>query len=460
MQTLSKESYRNIQYVIQGQNYANIYARLVLELPKTDSDLFAKILDRGDRAEWVADDDRTYLPYASASPEEKELIAICLEEKKQTVQKKLQNLTYSSDLLTIPSTEQIFFCRDNMGNVSVKLTQWGFKLPKDKGDIDVISVLIAKERTLVQCQVNVIVRFSDGLPAAQESFNHKLFGTVIPVPFKTNEEGRFYLGNLIVGKPFAISDSRGNEKEFMVDRSIELYEVEFPLYTNYDITVNNQEGTPCANFNISVNGQPMTTDEQGKLHFEDILLTPQLTVEVAHEETSHKEIYTLARDPEKNHFKFVYSEKFFSSLDVVVRYEDGEGLPHFRLKVGMDEHETDEYGHLHLEGIEAGTNLRVADAIDSNHYVDVELQRGENSAEIVLERPEEKQMRIRIVDKNGNPVPNQVVKLNCKSGDYEGTTDVDGNLFFPATYFANGEKVKITCPVIGRRMKLKMLKNK
>ena len=169
MQTLSKESFSKIQYVIQGQNYANIYARLVLELPESDSSLFAKILLRGDGAEWVADDDRAYLPFASASPEEKELVAIFLEDKKQAVLKKLHGLSYSSDLLTIPSTDQIFFCRDELGNLSVKLTQWGFKLPKDKGDIDVISVLIAKERTIVQCPVNVIVRYSDGLPAAQES---------------------------------------------------------------------------------------------------------------------------------------------------------------------------------------------------------------------------------------------------------------------------------------------------
>ena len=459
MQTLSKESYSKIQYVIQGQNYANIYARLTLELPKADSALFSKILDRGDHAEWVADDDCVYQPFKSASPEEQELIAIYLEEKKQNLLKKLSKLSYSSELLTIPSTDQIFFCHDNKGNMSVKLTQWGFKLPKDKDDIDVISVLIAKERTLVQCKVNVIVCYSDGLPAAQESFNQTLFGSVIPVPFKTNEEGRYFLGNLIIGKPFAISDAHGNEKTFTVDPAIELYEVEFPFYTNYDITVNNQEGTPCANFNISVNGQPMTTDEEGKLRFNQILLTPKLTVEVVHEETSHKEVYTLARNPEDNHFKFVYSEKFFSSLDVQVRYEDGEGLPHFRLKVGADEHETDEYGHLHLEGIEAGNTVRVADAAECNHYVDVELQRGENSAEIILQRPPEKQVRIHLEDKKGNPVQNQVVKLHCKSGDYEGTTDVDGNLFLPAAHFADGEKVKITCPVTGRRMKLKILKN-
>lgn len=457
MQTLSKESFSKIQYVIQGQNYANIYARLVLELPESDSSLFAKILLRGDGAEWVADDDRAYLPFASASPEEKELVAIFLEDKKQAVLKKLHGLSYSSDLLTIPSTDQIFFCRDELGNLSVKLTQWGFKLPKDKGDIDVISALIAKPRTLVQSQVNVFIRYSDGLPAAKEPFSLQLFGST--VPFKTNEEGYFNLGRLINGKPFAISDAHGNEKTFTVDPSIELYEVEFPVYTTYDITVNNQEGTPCANFNLFVDGKPMTTDDEGKLYFDDVLLTPKLTVEAAHEETSHKEIYTLARDPEQNHFKFQYSEKFFSSLDVQVRYEDGEGLPHFRVKVGMDEHETDEYGHLHLEGIEAGTTVRVADAAECNHYVDVELQRGENLAEIVLERPVEKQIRVHLEDKKGNPIQNQVVKLHCKSGDYEGTTDVDGNLFFPASHFEDGEKVKVTCPVIGKRMKLKMLKN-
>lgn len=457
MQILSKESFTKIQYVIQGQNYANIYARLVLELPESDSSLFAKILLRGDGAEWVADDDRTYLPFASASPEEKELIAICLEDKKQAVLKKLHSLTYSSDLLTIPTTDQIFFSCDDFGNVSVKLTQWGFKLPKDKDNIDVISALIAKPRTLVQSQVNVLVRYSDGLPAGNEPFKLQLFGST--VPFRTNQEGRFNLGKLINGKPFAITDNRGNEQSFTVNPAIELYEVEFPVYTTYDITVNNQEGTPCANFNLSVDGKPMTTDDEGKLYFDDVLLTPKLTVEAAHEETSHKETYTLARDPEQNHFKFQYSEKFFSSLDVQVRYEDGEGLPLFRVKVGMDEHETDEYGHLHLEGIEAGTTVRVADAAECNHYVDVELQRGENLAEIVLERPVEKQIRVHLEDKKGNPIQNQVVKLNCKSGDYEGSTDVDGNLFFPASHFEDGEKVKVTCPVIGKRMKLKMLKN-
>lgn len=449
MKTLSKESFAKIQYVIQNQNYANIYARLVLELPSVDSALFSKILLRGDGAEWVVEDNRDYQPFSAATAEERELIAISLEERKASVLKKLGGLPFAKDLLTIPSENQIFFSKDNMGNVSVTLTQWGFKLPRSKDDIDIISALIAKPRVLVQSQVNVIVRYSDGLPAGNESFDLQLFGST--VPFKTNEDGRFNLGRLINGKPFAISDHKGNEKSFTVDPSIELYEVEFPIYTSYNIVVCNQEDTPCANFTLIVDGNPMTTDEKGFIKSDEFVLTPKMVVEAVHEETTHKETYTLARDPEENHFKFVYSEKFYSTLDVQVRYPDGEGLPKYRVKVGDEEHEADEYGHLHLEGLEADTIIRVADASDCVNYVDVELQRGDNATELIIKRPEVKMVRIHLQDKEGNPIRDLPIKLQRKKAeDLVGTTDADGNVLFPAELFADGQKIKLSCSYKGR----------
>ncbi len=449
MKTLSKESFNKIQYVIQNQNYANIYARLVLELPTVDSTLFSKILLRGDGAEWVVEDNKEYHPFSVATAEEKELIAISLEERKESVLRKLGGMPFAKDLLTIPSENQIFFSKDNMGNVSVTLTQWGFKLPRSKDDIDIISALIAKPRVLVQSQVNVIVCYSDGLPASNESFDLQLFGSM--VPFKTNEDGRFNLGRLINGKSFAISDHKGNEKSFTVDPSIELYEVEFPIYTSYNIMVSNQEDTPCANFTLVVDGNPMTTDEKGLIKSDEFVLTPKMVVVAVHEETSHKETYTLARDPEENHFKFVYSEKFYSTLDVQVRYPDGEGLPKFRVKVGNDEYEADEYGHLHLEGFEADTTIRVADAFDCANYVDVELQRGDNATELIIKRPEVKMVRIHLQDKEGNPLRDLPLKLQRKkTEDLEGTTDADGNVFFPAELFADGQKIKLSCSYKGR----------
>lgn len=449
MRTLSKESFSKIQYVIQNQNYANIYARLVLELPPVDSALFTKILLRGDGAEWVVEDDKDYRPFSSASPEERELIAICLEERKASVLKKLAALSFSKELLTIPSKDQIFFCNDGLGNVSVALTQWGFREPRSKDDIDVISALIAKPRVLVQSQVNVIVRYSDGLPASNESFDLQLFGST--VPFKTNEDGRFNLGRLINGKPFTICDHKGNEKSFTVSPTIDLYEVEFPVYTSYDILVVNQEGTSCANFPLVVDGKPLTTDDDGCIKSEEFEMTPNMAVVAAHEETTHKESYMLARDPEENHFKFVYTEKFYSSLDIQVRYPDGEGLPKFVVKVGMEEHETDEYGHLHLEGLDADTTIRVADASDCVNYVDVELQRGDNAAELIINRPEVKMVRIHMEDRKGNPLQDLPIKLHRKKlEDLEGTTDAEGNVFFPAELFAEGQKVRLTCSYKGR----------
>lgn len=449
MKTLSKESFSKIQYVIPNQNYANIYARLVLELPPADSALFTKILLRGDGAEWVVEDDKDYRPFASASAEEKELVAICLEERKESVLNKLSSLSFAKELLTVPSQDQIFFTNDGLGNVSVTLTQWGFREPRSKDDIDVISALIAKPRVLVQSQVNVLVRYSDGLPAGNESFDLQLFGSTIP--FKTDEEGRFNLGRLINGKPFTIADHKGNEKSFTVDPAIALYEVEFPLYTSYDIMVNNQEGAPCVNLPLVVDGKPLTTDGEGRIKSGEFELKPGMTVEVAHEETSHKEVYTLARDPEENHFKFVYTEKFYSSLDIQVRYPDGEGLPRFLVKVGMDEHETDEYGHLHLEGLDAETTIRVADAADCVNYVDVELQRGENAVELIVQRPEVKKVRIHLEDRKGNPLQDLPIKLHRKNAeDLEGTTDADGNVFFPAELFEAGQKVQLTCSYKGR----------
>lgn len=449
MNTLSRESFSKILYVIPNQNYANIYARLVLELPPVDSALFSKILMRGDGAEWVDEEGLNYMPYASASDEEKELIAIYIEDRKNSILKKLSGMEFANDLFTIPSTDQIFFCKDSTGNVKVKLVQWGFRLPRNRDNIDVISALLAKPRSMVQSAVNIVVRYTDGTPASEESFNLKLFGST--VPFKTDAEGQFFLGQIINGKTFAVADNKGHEKSFVVDPAVKLYEVELPAYTSYDILVTNQEGTPCQKFPLVVNGRPMTTDNEGRIVSEEFEMTPKMTVEVIHEETTHKETYTLARDPESNHFKFIYSEKFFSSLEVIVHYPDGEGLPNYRLVVADNEYETDEYGHLHLDSLEAGTSIRVADASNANNSVELELQKGDNTAELIVARPEVKMVRIHMEDKDGNPLKDLPIKLQRKKmEDLEGVTNAEGNAFFPVELFADGQKIKIVCSYKGR----------
>lgn len=455
MNTLSRESFSKILYVIPNQNYANIYARLLLELPPVDSALFSKILLRGDGAEWVDEEGLGYMPFSVASDKEKEQIAIFIEDRKNSILKKLSGMEFANDLFTIPSTEQIFFCKDVSGNVKVKLAQWGFKLPRNRDGIDVISALLAQPRSLVQSPVEIAVCYTDGIPAGNESFSLKLFGST--VPFVTDENGHFFLGQIINGKSFTVVDGKGNEKSFVVDPSVKLYEVELPVYTSYEIVVQNQEGTPCQKFPLVVNGRPMVTDNEGRVVSDEFKMTPKMTVEVVHEETTHKETYSLARNPEDNHFRFVYSEKFFSSLEVVVHYPDGEGLANYRLVVGSEEHVTDEYGHLRMDGLEAGSQIRVADASDVNNHIEMELKKGNNTAELIVARKEVKMMRIHMEDKDGNPLPNLPIKLQRKKLEaLEGVTDAQGNALFPAELFTNGQKIKIICSYKGR-FKLKKL---
>ena len=67
-------------------------------------------------------------------------------------------------------------------------------------------------------------------------------------------------------------------------------------------------------------------------------------------------------------------------------------------------------------------------------------------------------MKIRLIDKDGKPMQNLPIKLQrANAEDLEGCTDADGNAFFPASLFNDGEMVKLVCTAKGR-MKLTMLK--
>lgn len=72
--------------------------------------------------------------------------------------------------------------------------------------------------------------------------------------------------------------------------------------------------------------------------------------------------------------------------------------------------------------------------------------------------PPTKMIKIRLFDKDGKPMQNLPIKLQrANAEDLEGCTDADGNAYFPASLFTDGEMVKLVCTAKGR-MKLTMLK--
>lgn len=300
MKELSKQSLTEIRHLIQGQNYANIYARLQQFLPTEMWSLFARVQLIGNTAIWYGDDDMEYQMYSNATPEEKEEIAYCLEKQKNDITLLLEGkMDFVNELFHIPSREQIFWSRNSAGNISVKLTQWGFCSKFVGDDVDIIDIIVNEPRILTQTDVILHIDYSDGLPAGEIDYRLLLFnGSKIK---HTDAEGNSHIGQLFHGKPFAVEDPQtGQHVDFLVDRERTVYSTVFDCYTSYRVEMKNQFGESKPEYTINIDGNPVVTDKDGVYMSDKVLLMPEMSVTVKYEEM--ETAYSLARDPKENVF--------------------------------------------------------------------------------------------------------------------------------------------------------------
>lgn len=298
MKEISSQSFMKIHDVIHGQNYVNIKARLNQLLPLQYANMFAAVVMTGNMGSWYGEDNVKYYRYSDATSIEKEEIAAILEEGKSYVCSELHTvMPYVNQLFTIPSKEEIFWYKDDSGNINVMLTQWGFE-PRYTGQkVDIIDMLISEPRTLSQQEVTIHVDYSDGAPASGSEFMLYLFNNMKAI--KTDEKGDFYLGRLFPGKEFSVSTLDGEEKQaFTVAQGAE-YKCVFSLRTKYVIKVENEEGTPVANEKLIVEGLEAVTDKDGKYE-EEVRLYEGSVIEV---KCRNQELeFNLSRNPEENVF--------------------------------------------------------------------------------------------------------------------------------------------------------------
>ena len=300
MKELSKQSLAEIRHLIQGQNYANIYARLQQFLPMEAWSLFARVQLIGNSAIWYGEDGVDYHMYSNATAEEKEEIAYCLEKQKEEISHLLEGkMEFVNELFRIPSRDQIFWWRNGDGNISVVLTQWGFCNKAVGDDVDIIDIMVNEPRVLSQTDVTVHVDYSDGLPAGDIDYRLLLFnGSKIK---HTDEEGNSHIGQLFHGKPFAVEDPQtGQHVDFLVDRERTVYSTVFDCYTSYRVEVKNQFGESKPEYTISIDGKPVVTDKDGVYMSDKVLLMPEMSVAVKYEEV--ETAHSLARDPKENVF--------------------------------------------------------------------------------------------------------------------------------------------------------------
>lgn len=440
MNILSQESFESIDYLIQNQSYENIVARMEVDLGPEDAHFFSRFRQEGSRGIWYTERPDTYKSFKDASPQEQELIAIEMEERKNNITQKMQaKMPYIQSLFTIPSENQIFFRTDENGNVRVALGQWGFKARGEAGDIDVIGAIIARPRTLTQTDVWIKVVYSDELPAANADLNLHLFNALNEREFRTDAEGEFHLGKLINGKDFSVNDGHGHKEHFVVTAGQNMYVFNLPFYTNYEVVVQNQEGTRKPDYTLLLDDIEYVTDEKGTILVDNVLLTPDKQI-VVRNHAGESKAFSLGRSD--NHFLFEVVDRFVSNLIVKVRFDSGEPIADRRVSVTSTEYMTDGEGMFMIQDLEPGSVVHVQDLVEPSVFADKELGRGDNVVELIIAKPKPPMVRVRVFNVSGEPIRNTTLRFETKSGPLEAVTDQDGAVFFPKELFTNKEKIK------------------
>ena len=304
MKEISRQSLLKIHDVIHGQNYVNIKARLNQLLPDEYAKAFAGIKLFSTDGVWYGDDSVTYHPYGEANPWEREEIAIWLEECKEIVCSTLSTaMPYVYSLFSIPSKDQIFWYRNEKGNVQVILAQWGFESKSNDSKVDVIGMLISAPRTILQQNVIVHIDYSDGSTASNIPFKLFLFNNIKEV--QTDENGDFHLGKLFANKTFSIENIEGTNHFDYTAVQDGSYSAIFDWYTKYSIIVENQDNLPIPNFDIVVDGVTAKTNDDG-LHEKKIKLLANTAITVKVRDTQNT--FTLQQEAEKNVFRIIINE--------------------------------------------------------------------------------------------------------------------------------------------------------
>ena len=449
MKVISSQSFTNVTPLVQqGNSYVNIHGRLRQNLSPEESEMFAHIQMETNSAKWLVADDLPVRPYSDANSLEKEEIAICLEEKKASILGKLsQEMNYVAKLFQIPSEKELFWYRDIDGKIHVILAQWGFVLNNRAKDVNIIDFILVQPRVLTQTEVTLHVDYSDGRPADNASFKLTLLNNCKEI--KTDENGEFYIGNLYAGKMFSVANEGGEKKEFTVEKDIPKYNATFDIKTGYTIRVLNQEKQAKANFNILINGQTYSTDEEGVVTINDVVLTPEMSIDVSCSEAP-KCSYQLNRNPQENDFVYKVDDPVTAYAIKVMNQHEGL-KPHFPVLINGQERVTDASGNITSEDMlyvpESKITVTLPDKSNPQVF-EISINREENNYIYKIEEKEEQIpeaiTKIRILGYNGMPLPNLVVNVDTKNGNkLTSTTDQDGYVSFLSSNFTDGEKPKI-----------------
>ena len=460
MKLLSQSKHTDLVYLIKDSHYQWLYSRITQILDARDASFFSSIEMRQSDARWYATGENDYVSFDKASDDDKDQAIDELEYLRSEIKRKFETdpqlSTYKDNLLIIPNENCIFLYKDNKGQTKVILTQWGCKNPRSKMDFNPIGKIVNTPRPN-RTKVEVLVKWSDGEMAANKTF--WFFNQYQGRQVSTDKESRIYLGVLKNGIQFTIADTNdrsGFEETLEVIPDQNLYTIVFPYFTSAEVMVINQLDQPVTDCEIkAVHNEEENvykSDENGKFNISKILYNnkPLILTLNDNDEVSHE--YTLERDTNKLKFK-IHQTITRNPKIRVINKKDNTSVSEYTVKVKISENseadkKSDLDGFIVIPNIELDTKIIITDSNDKYNNKEYIVRLDENEFLFPVELPEEKFVRIKLLNLKGDFMPDHPIDVIIHGKVYNKTTDSEGYVTFPQKMFKHGKKIKVEIPLI------------
>lgn len=331
-----------------------------------------------------------WISFGEADDQAKHAIATMLDDRKRAMVQKTGNQALVESVFSQPSTDYIYFRRQEGNNIEIALAAWGYKFYGSEPSRELENWIVKKHLQLVD------IGFSwDAKPLRNFNFNlegHKRI---------TGEDALFHFDNPVpVGDSYRVETPAGKVFSLEVEDGRQEYVYELAQYFNVEITVT-KDGQPLANSNCTVGfgtySQPVATDENGRCTLRIAMepgqdgapVDPQPECSVACGGERQQQAPATSEQTLPFHFDF--------STPPPPPEPEPEPQPE-----------------------------------------------PEPEPEPDPEPEEPKLVHVQLLDYGGYPLPNMPFKLTLKrKGTLELVTDDEGYYTLPAEYFTNNERMKI-----------------
>lgn len=351
-------------------------------------------------------------------------------------------------ILTTPGDEYVFFRKSPSGDVEVQLTGWDFAFPRRPGQRGPVTWSDPAG------EQDVRVVFEDsGTPVPSFSF-------MLTTPsgkekvLSTGPDGTLYLGRMAPGRQVPLRGvTRSGDFGLVVEMGKDYYRFDVtppppppPRECSLRVDVRTQGGAPAPGTRILVGGIEYTTDSSSAVVVDGLTVGMGVKVKYGGDLSICSDVDLV--EGENRVLLKVPDPPVPCTLTVHLLGDGGKPLGEERVEVSGREYVTSSSGEVVIRGLARGEEVRAVYVAHPEVNGHCTVAGGENTIVLLYKEPvvvvPPPQVRIRVLDRNGDPVRNTPLRFKTRRGPLEQVSDEEGWVYFPADLFTPGEKVRLS----------------